>query len=104
MRVDIDLIRLVNGEVPAYPIWVTKDELNWTLLDNVLEARDRALFEQGVALGGLSDDELEHQLAFWASALKTVAPEFPDGDLAALSEAEAIVRARVRKHPQQMTV
>jgi hypothetical protein len=96
------LIRLVDGQVPAYPIWVTSDQINWTLLDNVLKARSPDLLQR--VAGGLTEPELDRQLAFWASALVTAAPEFLDGDLTAMSEAEKIVRQRVSQHPQQVTV
>jgi hypothetical protein len=38
-RVEVHLIRLVKGVVPAYPIWVTSEPLNWVLLDTIVQAR-----------------------------------------------------------------
>lgn len=102
VRAEVHLIRLVAGQVPAYPIWITSEPVNWALLDNVLQARSPELLQR--VTGGLSDPELDRQLAFWASALVTAAPEFLDGDLTAISEVESIVRQRVRQHPQQVTV
>jgi hypothetical protein len=101
-RAEVHLIRLVDGQVPAYPIWVTSERMNWALLDNVLEARSPELLQPEA--GGLTNPELDRQLAFWASALVTAAPDFLDGDLTAMSEAETIVRQRVSQHPQQVTV
>jgi hypothetical protein len=101
-RVEVQLIRLVDGQVPAYPIWVTSEPMNWALLDNVLEARAPELLQR--AAGGVTGPEVDRQLAFWASALATAAPEFLDGDLAAIADAESIVRQRVSQHPQQVTV
>ena len=59
-RAEVNLIRLVDGEVPPYPIWITDEVLNWTLLDNVIEARRPDL---SAPSGGLKDDDLERQLA-----------------------------------------
>lgn len=103
-RVDVHLIRLVDGAVPPYPVWVTSEPLNWVLLDTVLQARSAELFQQVAAQRGLDDSQVERQLAFWASALVSVAPEFLHGDMAAVDEAETIVRERVHQHPQQATV
>jgi hypothetical protein len=102
VRAEVHLIRLVDGQVPVYPIWITSEPVNWALLDNVLEARTPELLEQ--VARGLTDPELDRQLAFWASALMTAAPEFLEGDLTAIADAESIVRQRVRQHPQQVTV
>lgn len=56
VRADVHLIRLVDGQVPAYPIWITSERMNWALLDNVLEVRTPDLLRQ--VAGGLFDPEL----------------------------------------------
>lgn len=99
-RAEVSIIRLVNDEVPPYPIWVTSEPLNHTLLDNVLEARRSPLLEDPKRMPGLDDVALERQLAFWAEALRTVAPDLLAGSLSAIEEAESVVRARVAEHPQ----
>ena len=99
-RAEVSLIRLVDDEVPPYPIWVTSEPLNHALLDNVLEARRSPLLEDSKRMSGLDDMALERQLAFWAEALRTVAPDFLAGSLSAIDEAESVVRARVAENPQ----
>lgn len=102
VRAEVSLVRLVDGEVPPYPIWVTAEPLHHVLLDNVLEARRSPLLEQSRLLSGLSDEQLEHQLAFWATALREVAPDFLSGDCSAIDEAGLLIQARVAEHPQKV--
>ena len=102
-RAEVNLIRLVDDEVPPYPIWITEEVLNWTLLDNVIEARRPDLSAQ-IPSGGLQEDELERQLETWAELLRLVAPEFLEGDPSAIDDAAVVIRQRVGEHPQQVTV
>jgi hypothetical protein len=70
----------------------------------VLIARDPELDQASQALGGLSKvDELK-QLRFWADALRSVAPDFLDGDDAPLRDGEQVVRQRVAENPQELTI
>ncbi len=102
-RAEVNLIRLVDDRVPPYPIWITEEVLNWTLLDNVIEARRPDLSAQ-IPSGGLQEDELERQLETWAELLRLVAPEFLEGDPSAIDDAAVVIRQRVSEHPQQVTV
>jgi len=52
------LIRLVSGQVPPYPIWITDDRIDWTLLDNVVEARAPDLMDEVRKQAGLKAPEL----------------------------------------------
>lgn len=104
VRAEVHLIRLVNGEVPPYPIWITDDRIDWTLLDNVVEARQPDLMREVTRLRGLKPSELDEQLHFWAQVLRDVAGDFLAGDFAPLDEAGAIVRARVADSPQSVQV
>ncbi len=38
-RTEVHLVRFVDGSVLPYPIWITSAPIDWTLLDNVLQAR-----------------------------------------------------------------
>lgn len=104
VRAEVHLIRLVNGEVPPYPIWITDDRIDWTLLDNVVEARQPDLLTEVARLRGLKSSELDQQLHFWARVLRDVAGDFVAGDFAPLDEAAAIVRTRVADHSQNVQV
>ncbi|MEO7259933.1 MAG: hypothetical protein ABI047_01465, partial [Jatrophihabitantaceae bacterium] len=101
-RAEVDLIRLTDGVVPPYPIWITSERIDWTLLDNVVEARLPSRIKESLSMAGLDAKRLDAQLAFWAQTLQDVAADFLAGDFAALDEAAEIVRERVREHPQQI--
>jgi hypothetical protein len=103
-RVEISLLRLVDGKLPEYEVWVTDSPRNRVLLDNVLIARSPELDEKSRALKGLSSEEEEKQLRFWADALRSVAPDFLDGDDAPLRDGEQVVRQRVAENPQELTI
>jgi hypothetical protein len=101
-RVEITLLRLVDGRLPEPEVWVTDRPINRTLFDNVLEARAPSLVEQLPT--GLSKREVDAQLRRWAELLRSVAPEFLEGSDAAIAEAERVVRQRVANNPQELTV
>lgn len=103
-RVEVQLIRLVDGAVPDYPIWITSERVDWVLLDDVIEARRPELISAVRAQKGLKPGAADAQLQFWARALLEIAPEFLTGDLSAIDDGAAIVRQRVADHPQELTV
>jgi len=103
-RVEISLLRLVDGKLPGYEIWITESPPNRVLFDNVLIARAPEVDEASRALGGLSRDAVEKQLLFWADALRSVAPDFLAGDDAPLRDGERVIRQRVADNPQELTI
>jgi hypothetical protein len=103
-RVELQLLRLVAGDLPEYDVWVTDNPLNRVLFDNVLIARAPEVDEASQALSGLSKEEEEKQLRFLADALRTVAPDFIAGDDAPLREGERVIRQRVAENPQELTI
>jgi hypothetical protein len=102
IRAEVQLIRLVDGHVPPYPIWITSERIDWTLLDNVLEARYPGLQAESRRLTGLDESALERQLTFWADALRVAASDFLGGSFDAIDEAAVLVRQRVADHPQEI--
>lgn len=103
-RVEVELIRLDEGQVPPYPVWITEDRIDWTLLDNVIEVRRPGLMRRVRTQHGLDDGAVNAQLTFWAKALRDVAPDFLDAGFAALDEAGELIRRRVAENPQKMQV
>ena len=103
-RVELELLRLVGGELPEYEVWLTDRPRNRVLFDNVLIARAPELDEASRGLTGLSSADEEKQLRFWADALRSVAADFLDGDDAPLREGEQVVRQRVAEKPQELTI
>lgn len=103
VRSGVSLIRLVDGSVPPYPIWITTERIDWALLDLVLKARSPERHAEALRMHGLSKTELEQQLSFWADSIQTVCPDFLAGDLSAIDEAAVLIREQVGNHPQQIT-
>ena len=101
-RVELTLLRLVDGELPEVQVWVSDAPLDRVLFDNVLEARKPQVLND---LGrGLSDEGVEQQLALYVELLREVVPDFLEGSDAALVEGEVVIRERVKASPQQLTV
>jgi hypothetical protein len=101
-RVELTLLRLVDGELPEVKVWVSEAPLNRVLFDNVLEARNPQVLRD---LGrGLSDEDITQQLALYAELLRAVVPDFLQGSDAALVEGEIVIRERVKASPQELTV
>jgi hypothetical protein len=103
VRVDLTLLRLVDGELPAYPIFVVDSVPIHTFhADWLVQLRagpDRQ------PTHGLGDAEVEAQLGFWAAALREYGADFLAGDLAVLDELERLIRDNARRHgPPQVTV
>jgi hypothetical protein len=103
VRCEVNLIRLVDGAVPPYPIWITAERIDWTLLDTVLEVRAPELMRQRPP-GGLKTSELDSQLRFWSQALRDWAGDFLTGGFDPIDEAAAVGRARVAANPQEVQV
>jgi hypothetical protein len=103
-RVEIELLRLVGGEIPEHEVWVTDSPRNRVLFDNVLIARAPEVDKASRTLGGLSNEDEEKQLRFWADALRSVAPDFLDANDAPLRDGERVIRQRVAENPQELTI
>jgi hypothetical protein len=89
-RVEVTLARLKDGALPPVRVFVTKASFDYVLLDNVVGAGapDRPRWQ---TTPGRTYDE---QLSFWAETLRTVAPDFLQGDLSVIDDGERAVRAR----------
>jgi hypothetical protein len=101
-RVEIALLRLVEGQVPESEVWVTERPINRVLFDNVLEARAAERLHE--LEEGLSRRVVEQQLDLYAELLRTVVPDFLQGSDAAIVEGERIIRERVAANPQEVTI
>ena len=101
-RVEISLLRLVEGQAPEVEVWVTDRPLNRVLFDNVLEARGPDLL--GQIPTGLSQRVVKEQLRLYAELLRTLVRDFLEGSDAALLEGERVIRERVSARPQEVTI
>lgn len=103
-RVEVSLLRLTDEQLPAPQVWVTDAPITQVLLDNVLKARAPERYEAQRAATGLGGDALDEQLAAHAAALRDVAGDFMAGSLAAIDDADRLIRGQIREHPQQLIV
>jgi hypothetical protein len=105
MRGEVELVRLVAGEMPPPGVWITRyAELARTLLDNVVEARTPERMAELRAAAGRSDTELRAMLELCAKLLLEVAPDFLEGSDQAFSDAARVILARIERDPQKLTV
>lgn len=104
-RVEVELMRLVDGELPGHPVFVVDSvPVHRFLADDLLVLRRPDADEVLARQRGVSDREIEAQLAFWSKALREHGQDFLAGDLGVLDELERIVRDRVRQHRREVTV
>ena len=104
-RVEVSVMRLVDGRLPEYPIFILPDTvINETLLDNVLLIRNPNLLDQLRGLEGLDEDHIEKSLAFLARTLEETIPDFLGGDLSIFEAVDRLIKERVRAHPPTITI
>jgi len=104
-RVEVKLIRTVDGAIPEYPIFIsTLPVLHYYMLEAVLDERAPELRPEMQAVAGLSEDQIERSLKFWSGALERYADDILRGDFALFAPLEAKARARVREHPEVIKV
>jgi hypothetical protein len=101
-RVEITLMRLVEGRAPDHEVWLTERPLDSVLFDNVLAARAPELLDE--VPSGLSEQAVDTQLRLWAELLRSAAPEFLEGDDSALRDGEQVIRRSNAASPQQVTI
>jgi hypothetical protein len=78
-RVEMSLLRLVDGELPPYPIFIVDSlPVNTFLADWLLKLRGGPDVQAG---RGLDDNQVEAQLTLWAAALRNYGADFLAGDL-----------------------
>src|SRR5690348_12997221 len=66
-RVEVWLIRLANGQLPEYPIFINPDTpINYVIVDRALQVRAPEEAERLLELKGLDDEQVERSLDFLA--------------------------------------
>jgi hypothetical protein len=103
-RVDLELMRLVDHELPAYPIFVVDlvpvHTFHADLLLLLRGDPDRVPAE----ICGLDETQVQAQLIFWAAALRQYGGDFLAGDLDVLDQLERMIRDRARGLQQKVTI
>lgn len=104
-RSEVQLMRLVDGGLPEYPIFVVDSvPVNTFYLDDLLILRMPGAADQLKLQRGLATKELDSHLASWAERLRRYGEDFLQGDLAVLDELEQIVRARAAEAKAEVVV
>jgi hypothetical protein len=92
-RVEVSLVRLLDGELPLYPIFVRRDTvLHEFPLDWLLMVRARHLLSELRAAKGLNDEQVEKSLKLLAGAVNDYAADVLRGDFSIFAALEALVK------------
>jgi hypothetical protein len=104
-RVEVQLMRLADGELPEYPIFVVDSvPVNTFYADDLLELRLDGADEVLASQHGLEPQEVEAQLAVWSEVLRDYGGDLLAGDLSVLDELEQMVRDRARQHRHEVVI
>jgi len=104
-RVELSVVQVVGNTIPPYPIFFSPQApYHQTLLDNVLQVRAPEAHAAITSYRGLSDEEIERALVFWANALRSYSEDLLRGDFAAFEDEKALIAEWVRHRPQVITV
>ncbi len=104
-RVEVWLIRLVDGQLPEYPIFVNPDTpINYVVLDRALQAQAPQEAERLLGLKGLGDEPVERSLAFLARALRAYCDDVLRDDFAIFDVIAEQMHQYAREHPQGIRI
>jgi hypothetical protein len=96
-RMETDIIRLVDGARPPYPVFVmATPKLHQFGLGHLLMIRAPELWKEQKEQKGLSDNAIATQLASAAKGLREFGADVLKGDFGSFDEMEARVRAVAR--------
>jgi hypothetical protein len=104
-RAEVQLMRLVDGELPEYPSLLVDSLLLHTFyLDDLLLLRIPDVREAVQLQHGPCNAEIDAQLAFWSTSLRRHGEDFLRGDLRVLDEMERLVRERAGQSAPERVV
>jgi len=91
------LIRLVDGKLPDYPIFIDEDTvLNYFDLQDLLSVRIPCVKENNLEIG-ITNSEIENYIQQIAQNLRTKAEDILKGYFLIFSDLERIVKERARQ-------
>ncbi len=104
-RVEVWLTRLVDGQLPEYPVFINPDTpINYVILDRVLQVRAPQKAEKLIELKGLSNEQVERNLVFLADALRVYCDDVLRGDFAIFDVIAKQMHEYAREHPQNIRI
>lgn len=102
--VEVQLVRLVDGQRPPYPVFVSEEPLlHHFSLDHLVKLRAAELVQAIEPHVSLDAAEVEVQLSSWADALKQFGADVLQGDFHVFEVLEADLREHVGRNPEQIT-
>lgn len=103
--VEIQIVRLIDGQVPEYPIFINPDTpINHIYLNQVLSERAPEESEKLLAMRGLSEEQVERSLAFQSGALRNYCADILRGDFAIFEVITDQLHQHARERPQEIKV
>ena len=104
-RVEVSLVRLLNGSLPQYPIFILPDTILYEFLhDDLLAIRAPQLLPELQTLEGLSNEQIEASLKFLAKAMNDYAADVLSGDLSIFTTLEERVKQRALERTQTIEI
>lgn len=104
-RVEVWLTRLVDGQLPEYPVFINPDTpINYVILDRVLQVRAPQKAETLIELKGLNGEQVERSLVFLADALQEYCDDVLRGDFAIFDIIAVQIHQEVQEHPQEVRI
>ena len=104
-RVEVWLIRLVDGQLPEYPIFVNPDTpINYVVLDRVLQNRAPQEAQKLDGLRGLTGEQVDRSLVFLSDMLRTHCDDVLRGDFALFDVIAEQMHQEARVHPQGIRI
>ncbi len=103
--VEIQIARLIDGQVPKYPIFINPDTpINHIYLNQVLSERAPEESEKLLAMRGLGEEQVERSLAFQSGVLRSYCDDILRGDFAIFDMIAEQLHQNAREHPQEIKV
>src|SRR5258708_24965685 len=104
LRVEVSVVRLLDGARPPYPVFVTADiTLHEFLLDQILKLRAPHLLSELHAAEGLGEEQIEASLKVLAQDLDGYAADVLLGDFSLFTILEKEVKRGAQEH-QKITL
>jgi hypothetical protein len=102
-RAEVELARMVAGEIPPVPIFVhSNTRIDRCELDDLLLLRDSSMLEALRNLSGLDRQTVDQALALQARALERYALSFLERDMRIFDEFDKLIKDRVARDPQRI--
>lgn len=104
-RAEVELVRLVDGNVPPVPVFVhPSTRIDRSLIDNLLALRAPSKLAELRRFAGLDEPSMHQALALQADALERYAIEFLWLDLGVFDEFDLLIKARVSGANQRIRI